>query len=270
MGHDVTPIGNHNLDTTDIWSLAADLATRLNVNVEMGYLGEASNDKLLGIDENDEYRVFDTLVKNEGFSTWKLIDTNYQEKQLYKKYGKDVFYTLEYWNDLYGKVPAEKEILNELRSVDFAFYKLVFETAEEAYEFDIFNDHFSSHGRYYFRWGGLSHILKAALFLDEVQGRVLFRFRKDMMKYSELFGGSKFYYLDDQAIDFGGVGQGEELYMSWGDLEAFIKEKSGSEMFDVAQCMLEKDGPLDYLNEFFNYTDYISSFVDNFRDLRQS
>ncbi len=96
MGHDISPIGNHKLNTKDMKVLAEDICSCIDINIEYGYWGRKEHFKLLGEIKNDESVVLGKNIKNEKFKTFMLTDESYQLKQLYDKYGDDLFYNPEY------------------------------------------------------------------------------------------------------------------------------------------------------------------------------
>ena len=40
MGHDISPIGNHKLNTENIKMLAEDISSRMDINIVYGYYGQ--------------------------------------------------------------------------------------------------------------------------------------------------------------------------------------------------------------------------------------
>ncbi len=85
MGHDISPIGNHKLNTKDMKVLAEDICSRIDINIGYGYWGQKVQFKLLGENKNDESDVLGKNIKNEKFKTFMLTDESYQLKQLHDK-----------------------------------------------------------------------------------------------------------------------------------------------------------------------------------------
>ena len=92
----------------------------------------------------------------------------------------------------------------------------------------------------------------------------LFKFRKELMKYTLAFGGDKIYYLDDQSKVLNGVGQGGEWDLSWHDFEKFVADKSFPLMLNIPQFITDKD----YRKEFIEKKAYPLSFIDDFSDIK--
>jgi len=74
MGHDISPIGNHKLNTQDIKVLAEDISSRIDINIEYGFYGQKEYFKLLGESRDDEHIVLGKIIKDEKFKTYRLID----------------------------------------------------------------------------------------------------------------------------------------------------------------------------------------------------
>ena len=77
MGHDISPIGNHNLNTANLKVLAEDLSARLDINIEYGYVGIEPFFKLLGQDLAEGIIIIGAIIKDETFQTFRLYDNNY-------------------------------------------------------------------------------------------------------------------------------------------------------------------------------------------------
>ncbi|HHB78118.1 MAG TPA: hypothetical protein ENK85_02655 [Saprospiraceae bacterium] len=97
MGHDISPIGNHQLKTTSVKELAENMVSRIDINIEYGYWGQKEYFHLLGQNKEDDLFILDTLIKHKDFKTYRLIDESYQLKELYDKFGNELFYMPEYW-----------------------------------------------------------------------------------------------------------------------------------------------------------------------------
>ncbi|NOZ47337.1 MAG: hypothetical protein GXO79_11235 [Chlorobi bacterium] len=88
MGHDISPIGNHTLNTENIELLANDITSRIDINIEYGYFGQKEHFKLLGENREDELIILGKVIKDETFKTFRLLDESYMLKRLYKKFRK--------------------------------------------------------------------------------------------------------------------------------------------------------------------------------------
>ena len=97
MGHDVSTIGNHNLDITNIETLAQDLSKRFKANIEYGY----DNQYWVDIDGNEieptyENVVFGIIPYPDSKQTIWLSDEYYQIHQIINKHG-DNYIKLPYF-----------------------------------------------------------------------------------------------------------------------------------------------------------------------------
>ncbi len=256
MGHNLIPIGKHQLDTKDIKSLAEDLVSRLDINIEYGYLSYKECSKLLGKEEKEGFIVLDKLVKNSDFKTYKLVDEIYQKKILYDKYGDELFYKKEYWGFL-DKIPNKKTILEEKKELMFPEYDLI---DSESGFLSINNEHYSNNIPYLCRWFSLYEFFYGK---NEIYQDDLLEYRKSLMDYSQKLGGNKMYYLDDQCSVLEGVGQGDESDMSWEELETFIVEKTQPLLLNVSKFMTNEK----YKEEFIAKNEYPLAFIDDFKDI---
>jgi hypothetical protein len=124
MGHDISPIGNHKLNTQNIKILAEDISSRVDINIEYGFYGQKAHFKLLGEKRNDEHIVLGKITKDEKFKTYRLIDECYQLKQLHEKFGDNLFYNPEYWIGYDGKLPEQEWIEEEKNELVFPDFEL--------------------------------------------------------------------------------------------------------------------------------------------------
>lgn len=124
MGHDISPIGNHKLNTNDIKVLAEDICSRIDINIEYGFYGQKEHFKLLGEKRDDEHIVLGKIIKNEKFKTFSLIDEHYQLKQLHEKFGDNLFYNPDYWIYYDGELPKQEWIEEEMKELIFPEFEL--------------------------------------------------------------------------------------------------------------------------------------------------
>ncbi len=258
MGHNLIPIGNHQLNTKNVKTLAEDLVSRLNINIEYGYFGFKEDfkiwDKRL---YDDEYIVLDKIIKNKKYQTFRLIDENHQLKELYNKYGDELFYKKEYWR-FSNEIPNEKRILEAKKELIFPNYELI--NCENSGEFlNINKEHYSNNIPYLCRWFSLYEFFYGK---NEIYQDDLFEFRKSLIDYTLKLGGDKMYYLDDQSSVLKGVGQSDELDMSWKELETFFIEKTQPLLLNVSEFMTNEK----YKKEFIAKNEYPLAFIDDFKD----
>lgn len=72
MGHDISAIGNHNLNTSSIKELAEDIVSRIDINIE--YYKQNTG--------NENEFVIDKIIKHKDFKTFRLFDdTCYKQKE---------------------------------------------------------------------------------------------------------------------------------------------------------------------------------------------
>lgn len=266
MGHDITPLGNHSLDTRNIHSLASDLSKRLEMNIEYGYYGNSAQLKLLGLPPTDEFVVLDSLYFKNNKESIRLTDEAYLGKLLVKKFGKDILYTPGYWDYLFDDKVSQEMIDHEIKNLNMVRYSVDQTTGETTNFMNIYDDHYHNSMVYYRRWWGLCRFfidgdydLKS--YLDHFND-----FRKELRTYTNKLGGDKMYYIDDQSEYLNGVGQGDEAEYNWTDLEQFIRKKTGHLMLDIPQFMTDTR----YRKEFLSLDEYPLSFVDDFRDLKNN
>lgn len=67
----------------------------------------------MGEEKEDELIIIDKIIKHKNFKTFRLFDESYQLKELYSKFGNELFYNPDYWFYYEGKLPEEKIIIEE-------------------------------------------------------------------------------------------------------------------------------------------------------------
>ena len=87
MGCDISILSKHNLNITNVETLAIDLADRLNLNIDYGYYATKEYSNLLGVDFQNELIELGSIRKTKADARYLLVDENFQKKQLYEKYG---------------------------------------------------------------------------------------------------------------------------------------------------------------------------------------
>ncbi|WP_187477916.1 hypothetical protein [Amniculibacterium sp. G2-70] len=264
MGHDISPIANHKLNTKDVKVLAEDICSRIDINIEYGYWGQKEHFKLLGENKDDENVILGKIIKNEKFKTFRLIDESYQLKQLHQKYGDNLFYNPEYWIYYDGKLPEEKWINEERKELVIPNFELTLISSDETEYLSIHKELYSNDIPYYSRWWSFCRLFTESNFDNFEYLEGLLEFRKELMKYTLAFGGDKIYYLDDQSSVLEGVGQGSEWELSWTEFEKFVADKTLPLMLDIPQFLTNRN----YRNEFIEKKEYPLSFIDDFSDIK--
>ncbi len=265
MGRDISPIGNHKLNTESIEKLAEDIVSRIDINIEYGYFGQKEHFKLLGKDNEDELVIINKIVKHKDLRTFRLIDENFQLKELHKKFGNELFYNPDYWFYYEGKLPEEKTILEEQKKLIHPNFLLDLDD-DNGYQYLTINkEHYGNNIPYYSRWWSFCRFFTDKYYKDKEYLESLNNFRKSLMYYTNKFGGNKIYYLDDQSDVLEGVGQGSEWELNWNDFEKFVLKKTSHLMLDIPKFMEDEK----YRNEFHKLGEYPLSFVDNFKDISE-
>lgn len=264
MGHDISPIGNHKLKTTNINELAEDIVSRIDINIEYGYFGQKEHFKLLGQNKKDDLIIIRKITKHKNFKTFRLIDESYQLKELYNKFGDELFYNPDYWIYYNGELPKEKIILEEKKELEYPNYSLDLQN-DDGYQYLTINkEHYGNDIPYYSRWWSFCRFFTEKYYKDKKYLNDLNDFRKQLMDYTLKLGGDKIYYLDDQSYVLEGVGQGSEWEMNWDDFEKFVYKKTSHLMLDIPKFMTDEN----YRKEFHKLDDYPLSYIDNFEDIK--
>jgi hypothetical protein len=264
MGHIISPIGNHKLNTDNIRTLAEDISTRIDINIEYGYVGQKEHFKLLGENKNDETIILGQILKDKNFKTFRLIDKRYQLKELHEKFGDDLFSNPEYWIYCGGKLPTKKIIVEEKKELTYPNFELTLLSDEETEYLSIYNDLYSNNIPYFSRWWTFCRLFTENNFEKFEYLSEFLEFRKILMEYTLSFGGNKIYYLDDQSSVLEGVGQGSEWELSWNEFENFVKNKTSTLMLNIPLFLTDKN----YRDEFLEKKELPLSFIDDFVDLK--
>ncbi len=264
MGHDISPIGNHKLNTQDIKVLAGEISSRININIEYGFYGKKEHFKLLGEKRDDEHIVLGKITIDEKFKTYRLIDEHYQLKQLHEKFGDNLFYNPEYWIYYDGKLPEQKWIEEEKKELKFPEFELTLISSKETEYLTIYKELYVNDIPYYSRWWSFCRLFTESNFDNFEYLDGLLEFRKELMKYALAFGGDKIYYLDDQNDVLEGVGQGSEWELSWNEFEKFVTDKTLPLMLNIPLFLTDRN----YRNEFIEKNENPLSFIDDFSDIK--
>ena len=265
MGHDISAIGNHKLNTDSIKELAEDITSRIDINIEYGYYGQRQHFKLLGVDKEDSFVIIDKIIKHTDFKTFVLVDEAYQIKELHNKFGNNLFNNPDYWIYYDGELPDPKIILEERKKVLHPSYVMELEDKDGYQYLTISKEHYENSIPYYSRWWCFCRFFIEKSYSNNKFLNDFNNFRKELMHYTFRFGGDTIYYLDDQSDVLEGVGQGSEWDMSWDSFEKFVSNKTSHLMLDIPKFLTDEE----YRSEFHKLDEYPLSFVDNFADIRE-
>jgi hypothetical protein len=265
MSHNVEAIGNHSLDTSSVETLAIELGQKLKINVDFGYFGWIQYFNLLGIDRNEDDRVeLGKYFCATNAPTFWLEDEHYQLKQLYRKYGEELFRLPQYWF-FYDKVPAEDNpvVVSEKLNLKFPCYVAYSKEnysnfltiAKDLYINDLidFGDWFNFVDTFmrfdYYHYMGYDADIHTI--------------RNQLMHTTFALGGNKMYYVDDNSDVLDGIGIGEELNMTWCEVEDKIMQKAGHRTLDVPAFLTNTE----YRKQYLKNNIEPLCFFDDFRDL---
>ncbi len=263
MGHDISPIGNHNLNTKNIELLAKDIVSRIDINIEYGYFGRKEHFKILGEDRGDEFIEIGKITKDKAFKTYTLNDENYMLNQLYDKFGEAIFINSNYWLMNEGELPNKEVIIEEKKGLKYDNYSMDYESENEYDFLTINNEHYSNNIPYYSRWWSFCRFFIEDYYKDKEYLTSLNNFRKELMQLTFKLGGNKMYYLDDQSNILKGVGSGSEYELSWNELTSLLETKTSHLMLDIPKFLKNEE----YQEYFLALNEYPLSFIDDYSDL---
>jgi hypothetical protein len=264
MGCDISILSKHNLNISNVETLAIDLSERLNLNIDYGYYTTKEYNELLGVDFDNELIQLGSIRKTKADARYLLVDENYQKKQLYQKYGDQLFNKVEYWSWYKEYMPDEEEILEEKKDITLAYYFLDSVDSTNAEGYMNIHDKILMNDLYYFsRWWSFCNAMQTNEGFDD---RYTQTFRKQIMKSTLALGGDKAYFVNDQCNHLKGVGQGNEIYYSWNELEEFINSRPILEVISISKMALDPT----YKNEVSKKIDRNLAFVDDFKDIIES
>lgn len=191
MGHDVSPVGNHQLDMSSTEALASDISERFRANVKYGYQDVICCDPEGNkIESTFEVIIQGTIKHSNADKTITLLDENYQLQQMLAKHGDNI-YNLPCFS---GSESRYEEIDEAKRGMCYQFFDRENDVDYGTIFEDTFRDFFNS---FDMRWWtfcmaftGDNHYKQ---FLDDVT-----EFRQNVLALYRKIGGSSVAYLDDQ------------------------------------------------------------------------
>lgn len=263
MGCDISILSKHNLNITNVETLAVDIAERLNLNIDYGYYATKEHSDLLEHEYKDGIIQLGSIKKTKADARYFLVDENYQRKQLYKKFGDQLFDKLEYWSWFRDDIPDKETILEEKKNLALAYFFMDSVDSTNAEGYLNIHDEILMNDLYYFsRWWSFCNTMQTSEGFDD---RYTQTFRKQIMKSTLALGGDKAYFVNDQCNHLSGVGQGDEIYYSWNELEGFINSRPILEVISISKISLDPT----YKNEVSKKLDRNLAFVDDFKDIKE-
>lgn len=250
MGHDVSTIGNHKLNISNIEALAEDLSKRFKSNVEYGYYHQYWFD----INGNEIEPSYENVVlgkisfaPSSNQTIW-LSDEYYQIHQIINKHG-----------DSYIKLPCFAESDSLKLEFESAIKGVSFELRDVENDIDygtIYNDTFrNSLHSFDSRWWSFCKAFMEQSDIWSVGFNAVNYYRKQILNLFATIGGDKVVHLDDQ---------GDTQYLTYGDynwqeilneLNAEFKETT----LNISEFMKHK--------KLLPKDKYPLAFYDDFNDL---
>ena len=191
MGHDVSPIGNHQLDLSSTEALARDISKRFRANVKYGHQDVICCDP----DGNEVESTFELIIQGtikhpKSDKTLTLLDENYQLQQMFKTHGDNI-YTLPCFA---GSDSRHEEIYEAKRGM---CYEILDRENDVTYG-TIFDDTFRNFfNTFNMRWWSFCR----AFTREDYDHRLLEYvndFRLEVMTLYNKTGGTEVLFLDDQ------------------------------------------------------------------------
>jgi hypothetical protein len=265
MGCDISTLSKHNLKLDTLETLANDLANRLGYTVEYGYYSHENYADLLQHDTAGEFVSLGCIDKIPFKKKYRLLSCNYQQKLLLEKYGDALFKMRKYWSTYQPEsthpLPDQETIDEEKRSIQIAEYD--FEPFSENGEYDhltIYDELISNDFYYYTRWWDLCRTIQERDYFDDAYFK---NYRLKKAQLTQLLGGDKLYYVNDQSTFLEGVGQGSESEFTWEELEKHIQEKLGDGLISISKSVMDSK----YQLEIKVLEERKIGFVDDFKDI---
>lgn len=259
MGINVVPIGKHDLDTSDIHSLAKDLSSRLDINIVYGYYAVKEEFDLLGLEKDDDYVELGAIFKDKNFKEFKLTDMNYVKKELMKKHGLSIINSEKYLNYYFDGNPPQDIVSTEKKILEYPEYEL--ENFPNHESMTIYKEYHFNEIPYYSKWQVFCQLFSYQYYKDIEYLNDFNDFREQLMKYSKPIGADKLYYINDHRVE--GVGSGAQWDASWSEVEQLIKNETSKSMLDIPKFLTQEK----YRKELF-CEEEILSFIDDFSDLK--
>lgn len=262
MAREISPYSIHNLDTSSIQNLAQDLAERLQFNVVYGFDMYTDLWKISDVENRVGFNKLGEIIINESFETYKLVQNEYFENELYKIYGNALFSKKEFW---YGTENSlnQMQIDQYLNGYKFPYFELdtLDEQTDEGIRLVIYKNVIELSVEFLTDWNNLVRNIQKEMYLD-----ALHKFRKANMQYAKLFGGAKVYYINDESSHVR-IGQGNMNSMSINEFETAIDNTDKLYFENLSDLFLNHEILEQYKKRIDENLDYPGLFIDDFRDL---
>ncbi len=269
MGIEVETISNHNLDTSNIKALAKDLSNRLNVNIEYGYFNSPSYNKFLKLADNSTSEVvLGEIIIDKKLPKLFLEDNRYQVKELYKRFGMDIFKEPEIVNSFITRFSVDEVIQIHKEYLSSEHYSLEWPSKTQYYiYYAVIYDQVVLYGTdYYASWFMLEDILTSWSFEDDCEFGSILEFRKEVHKITNLFGGTHAYYFRDD-LEPQHIGSSvEDIELDWQLFEKTIENMwdKKSRFIDLPEYFISEE----YRNHIHDNYFWNLIIKDDFRDLK--
>lgn len=251
MGHDISVLSYHNLDTSSVEKTGQELAIRFGVNVECYYRDNYDPDLF----SRHEFPTYDdhllaTYTTPEATQTWQLYDEYYVQRQLWGQHGKSLLEHPYYKDDQ----THSDELEHTIRCKQ---YELYFRTdGDVEWLADIHEKLWQCEFHYFGRWWALGQCFMDSDWHWKVEN--LNDFRQKLKSTLKIMGAESAMYLDDQGESGIYTDKAYEA-TSWKDFVTEIKARFDDKCMNISD-FIKRAVPL-------KNDDYPIAFYDDFKDL---
>lgn len=260
MGAELNHLSKHNLDLTNLVALAKDISNRFKVNIRYGFeespfVSSAplypEAEKRFDFYENFPNIIIGTINHPNPRGTGSLVEDDYLEKEICRKYGNTIPESFQYdekqagpWNTRF----YDNESIYYLSGDGETLPSANIEKGGISFEFG----HFSG-------W----HHFNAIVFNQYNKNNLslLNNYRKDIRRFTKLCGGTKAYHLMGS--------RGFEMMDTWAETEKHIIEHAGKELMDIVEVIERYHMNEEKLaiSDCEEDKCFARAFIDDFRDL---
>lgn len=249
MGHDLSTIGHHHLDTSSLEALAKDLSIRLQANVEYGIFDMFPFD-WDGFHREPSYEnwIFGKIEFPNSETTLLVIDLFFMHHINYNIYGDDAF-NLPYFREYKSNIEELKEAIGNV------CFEIKNQTINDDYGI-IFNDSFINYYNYFdWRWWTFCR----AFTLEDDDDYLLDYvnlFRSDVLNFVQKLGIKEVFHFDDQ----GDSQYLAENYYNWQTILEEVDSHFKETTLNISQFMKHKNR--------LPFDQFPLAFYDDFADLK--
>lgn len=254
MGHNISVLSYHKLDTSSVEKTGQELAVRFGVNVEC-YYRDNYDPELFSQNDFPSYdeHLLATYSTPGAAQTWQLYDEHYIQKQLWVQQGEKLMEHPFYKNNQ----THTNELMHAIRCVQYELYYRTDEDVE--WLADIHGRLWQCEFHYFGRWWDLGRCFMDADWHWKVEN--LNDFRKKLRSTLKIMGAESAIYADDQG-DSGIYTDKAYEAESWDDFVTEIKTRFGDECMNVSDFIK--------LGVPMKNDDYPTAFYDDFKDMDYS